>query len=434
MRRIFILAILAATHLAGSAQTNPKIEALYDYLKAQGITKFYRLSNIDGDGLRKRFVVFLGLYDESRGVAPQSTQYYTDSLFNRIPAAGIDSVRNSPINGKKVKNLLIGEKADPLEGKVSVMTVGTKVDSAYRAKAVASREAYNRIRCTINELQEEAAESYSYEYHQNGADTIITTMALRNSANNNENIHSYRNSSNHVTQVVRAPERIYFNYYTNSKSASISPYAAVGYMNFQYDVIVDTTLKTAKDFNIAALQKKLAPIFKDKSIKRHELLCRHDATFDRRAYNDSLIRNGQYNKHIQEITTGSMGPGGESHYTIYKFTSEEKAKAVVIQVLQCVNQVIEEDPTQAFEVVSCASFGTSIPMEIFSAHASHQTLKDYHDGKREAVEMMNIKTYMDQDGFFVIVNVYKGDNTFPYEWKKLKSMVNGKLEYYKDSL
>lgn len=436
MKRIFFLIILAAAHLASSAQTNPKIERLYNYLKDQGITKSYRLGNIDGNGLRKRFDVYLNLYDESLFIEPQSSQYDIDSILNHLPGAGVDSEGNRTINGKKVKNLMVDGKAVSLEGKVSVKTVESKVDSAYRAKAIAYREAYEQIRNTINELQVDAAESYSYEYHQNGADTIITTMALKNAANNNTNIHSYRGNSNLVTQVASAPERIYFNYKNiDRKSTNNSPYSPVGYFNFQYDGIVDSTLEATKDFDVVALKKKLDPIFKNKNIKRHELLCRHDATFDRNAYNDSLTRIGQYKKRIQEMTTGTLGPGGESHYTIYKITNEEQARSILKQVLECVCQQIKADPVQAYSVMPDADFSTNILFgDIFSAYPCPQTIQDYYEGKRKSVEMFDIKTYMDPDGFYIILNVHQGDNTFPYEWKSLKEFVNGKKVYYKDSL
>lgn len=434
MRRIFILMILAAAHLACSAQTNPKIEALYDYLKAQGITQSYRLSNIDGDGLRKHFGVYLELFNENRLVSPLDGQYNMDSLLSRLPGVGVDVDGTPTINGKRVRKLLIDGNEVSLDGKVSVKTGESKIDSAYRAKAIRNSAAYKLIRRTVRELQEEAAESYSYEYHQHGADTIITTMALRNPANDSSNIYSHKYRFSPVAQVVRAPERIYFKYENMSESMKeISPYTPIGIMNFTYDGIVGNTPEPTKDFDVAALRKKLAPIFKDKRIKRHELLCRHDSTFDRLAYNDSLFHIGQHLKGIQSMTTGSIGPGGESQYTIYKYTDEEQAKAVMHQVLDCVCQQIKDNPEQAYSVMSDAYFGTQ-PIELFTAYPCAQSYKDYQEGKRNRVEQMSIMSYMDPDGFYIILNVRHGDDTFPYEWKTLKSMVNGEKVYYKEPL
>lgn len=432
MKRLFILTILAAAQLVCSAQSNPKIEALYAYLKAQGITRSYSLSNIDGDGLRKRFDATLELFDEKRFPAPLADQNNEDSHLQRIPDAWMDDEGDSVI---KIKTLVVDGKDFSLEGKDAVKTIVSKIDSTYHASATRNREAYNQIRRTIGELQEDAAESYSYEYHQHGADTIITTMALKNAANTDDNVYSYKSPYSPVPQIQRAPENVYFEYKNLSrKTSELGPYSPLGLLRFTYDGIVGNAPKPTKDFDIDALQKKLAPIFKDKRIKRRELLCRHDPTFDRHAYNDSLDRIGQHMKGIQAMTTSSMGPGGESHYTIYKFTSEEQAQAVLHQVLDCVNQQIKDDPEQAYVVMSDANFGISSPIAIFTGYPCSQSFKEHYEGKRDAVKRMDIQSFMDYDGFYIIINVHQGDNTFPYEWKTLKSMVNGKKEYYKEAL
>lgn len=435
MRRTFILIILAAAHLVCSAQTNPKIEALYAYLKAQGIVHSYELNNTYGNGLRKRFEVSLDMYDESRLAAPIANQYNIDSILSRLPGAEVDADGNTTINGKKVKKLLVDGKEITLDGMVAVKKTESKIDSVYRAKAVRNREAYKHIRHTLSELQDEAVESYSYEYHQHGADTIITTMALKNPANTDANVRSYKTPLSPVPEIHNAPETVYLRYYNLSKeTVKISPYVPLGFLSFIYDGIVSNVPKPTKDFDIAALQKKLAPIFKDKRIKRRELLCLHDSTFNRSAYNDSLSRIGQFSKGFQSITSSSLGPGGESRYTIYKFTNEEHAKAVLRQVLDCVNQQIKDDPEQAYEVVSDAYFNTSYAKNMFSGYPSSQSYQDYYDGKRDVMKKMDIKSHMDTEGFYIIIGVNHGDDSFPFEWKTLKSMVNDKKEYYKEPL
>ncbi len=339
------------------------------------------------------------------------------------------------VNGKKVKKLLVDGKEISLDGMVAFKKTESKIDSAYRAKAVRNREAYKQIRCTLSELQEEAVESYSYEYHQHGADTIITTMALKNPANTDVKVYSHKSPLSPVPQIHNGAETVYLRYYNLSKeTANISPYAPTGYLNFIYDGIAAKAPKPTKDFDIAALQKKLAPILKDKRIKRHELLCRHDSTFDRSAYNDSLNRIGQFSKGFQSITSSSLGPGGESRYTIYKFTNEEQAKAVLRQVMDCVNQQIKDDPEQAYEVESDAYFNTSYAKNMFSGYPSSQSYQDYYDGKRDVVKKMDIKSHMDTEGFYIIISVNHGDDSFPFEWKTLKSMVNGEKVYYKEPL
>ena len=115
------------------AQANPKLESLYAYLKAKGLVKYYTLSNKNKEGLRKRYDFNFGLHNE--GSAP--TKDYMGRLLD------------------------------------------AKADSAVRTEWREMREALKVVRRTLSELTEDAAESYSYEYHQNGHDTIITTIALK---------------------------------------------------------------------------------------------------------------------------------------------------------------------------------------------------------------------------------------------------------------
>ncbi|MCQ2258974.1 MAG: hypothetical protein MJZ41_13430 [Bacteroidaceae bacterium] len=98
------------------------------------------------------------------------------------------------------------------------------------------------------------------------------------------------------------------------------------------------------------------------------------------------------------------------------------------------NQQIKDDPEQAYVVEFDAYFNTSYAKDIFLGYPSSQSYQDYYDGKRDVVKKMNIKSFMDTEGFYIIISVNHGDETFPHEWKTLKSMVNGEMVYYKDSL
>ena len=87
-----------------------------------------------------------------------------------------------------------------------------------------------------------------------------------------------------------------------------------------------------------------------------------------------------------------------------------------------------------YAVASDAYFSTSYAKDIFSGRPCSRSYQDYYDGKRDVVKKMDIKSFMDTEGFYIIISINHGDKTFPYEWKSLKSMVNGKKEYYKEAL
>ena len=47
---------------------------------------------------------------------------------------------------------------------------------------------------------------------------------------------------------------------------------------------------------------------------------------------------------------------------------------------------------------------------------------------------MTIDTMMDEEGFYILINVYEDDEVVPGDWKTLKEVINGKKVYYKDKL
>ena len=131
MKRIFSLTIFLAMQLAcfdlwsnlltlGGAQTclaqpsltrsfaqaNPKLDSLYAYLKANGLVKYYTLSNKNQEGLRKRYEFNFGLNNEG-------------------PEPTIDYMKK------------------PLDA---------KADSVIRAEWRKTREAFHVVRRTLSEL------------------------------------------------------------------------------------------------------------------------------------------------------------------------------------------------------------------------------------------------------------------------------------------
>ena len=383
MKRLFLFIILATAQIVCLAQTNPKIESLYAYLKAKGVVKSYTLRNTESGGLRKSFNAFFLLYD--------------------------DNPKPILFNGKEVDH---------------------KTDSITRARWAQYRDAYNQIRQTLADLLDEAAESYSYEYHQNGADTITTTIALKNKSNSNETIRKFKSPQSNVNEVFFAPEYISFHYKnTPSHHQNIDRINYnLGYGDLRYDGIVDTSVHATKDFDINKFKKAIAPILKDKSIKSRTMTCKHDPDFDLGDYN---INNAiEYGKGFQMWSKTEDSPGGESNYTIYKITNESKAKDVLHQIMECARKHIAENPNEAYSICSDEYYGTAVTKIFCGAnHYDEEIQCSAHE--KYSIDIM---TYMDKNGFYILINTNKGENCLPHEWKKLKSFINDKKVYYDDDL
>ena len=373
MKRLFIITIIAAMQLGCLAQDNPKLESLYAYLKANGLVKSYTLSNKNQEGLRKRYEFWLGLHNEG----PAPTKDYMGKLLD------------------------------------------AKADSAIRAEWYCEREAFKVIRRTLSELAEDAAESYSYEYHQNGHDTIITTIALK-PYENAPIPKKYEYPENDSYGTGKTPEMVYFRY-TDSERGLKNRMSPIGFGELRVNTIVDTSLYATKDFDVDALNKALQPLFKDKSIKRHEIHCVHDSTFDVYTVDNSTPFIEGFMRVEQSIRRR-----GDNHLTVYKFTSEEIAKVKLHQVMECVRQHIADHPREAYTIWSDEYFPPLNPARMFRGEA-YRNMYEINEPRKS----MTIDALMDEAGFYILINVWDDDEYLPINWKHLQEMVNGKKVYYK---
>ena len=294
-----------------------------------------------------------------------------------------------------------------------------KEDSAVRAEWRSYREAFHVIRRTLSELTEDAAESYSYEYHQNGHDTIITTIALK--PYENEPIpRKFEYPENDSYGTGKIPEMVYFRY-TDSDRGLKWRMARIGVGELRVNTIVDTTLYATKDFDVDALHKIIQPLFKDKSIKRHEIHCVHDSTFDVYTVDNSTPFIEGFMRAEQSVRRQ-----GDNRLTVYKFTSEEKAKLKLHQVMECVRQYIADHPREAYTIYSDEYFPPLNPARMFRGESCRNMYEI--DEPRKS---MTIDAIMDENGFYILINIWDDDEYLPMNWKRLKEMVNGKKTYFK---
>lgn len=373
MKRIILLTIFAAMQLGCFAQENPKLESLYAYLKAKGIVKYYTLSNKNQEGLRKRYDFNFGLHNEG----PAPTMDYMGRLLD------------------------------------------AKADSAVRAEWREKREAVKVVRRTLNELTENAAESYSYEYHQHGHDTITTTIALK-PYENAPIPRKFEYPENDSYGTGKTPEMVYFRYFDSDRGRKkrMSP---IGFAELRVNTIVDTTLYATKDFNVDALHKVIQPLFKDKTIKRHEIHCVHDSTFDVYTIDETTPFIEGFLRVEQSVRRQ-----GDNRLTVYKFTSEEKAKVKLHQVMECVRRYIADHPREAYTIYSDEYFPPLNTARMFRGESCRNRYEI--DEPRKS---MTIDALMDEHGFYILINVWDDDEYLPANWKHLKEMVNGKKTYFK---
>lgn len=378
MKRIIFTIIFIATQIGCMAQVNPKVEKLYEYLKAKNLISSCEIGKeISGEMYKIFECNFFVCEDDFPGrvicLKRDAQEFDTDSI----------------------RRLLRADK----------------------------RGAFKMIRSTILDLADDAAESYSYEYHQNGMDTIITSMALKN-ANNNDIVS--RMDGNNRKNVVAAHEMINFTYKTDyfDKSKDLKGHL----LTLKYRGIIEQNYAPSS-FDIKTLQNKIAPLVNDKTIKRHTFTCNVDST-----YNLRKDRNFYSMLFWPDIW-------GKNNTTVLKFTDETRANNFLHQLMECVRKNIESNPHQAYSICPDNSlFWSSVgafPTPIF---IGRQTDKYIDPNSYEKYKVENIKkrliiqTHSDMEGFYILISEIEGCVYHPAEWKSLKEFNNGKKTYYKNKL
>ena len=373
MKRLFLYIILLAAQLTCLAQTNPKIDSLYAYLKAKGVATDYFIYK-DGSGLRKEISLTFDLNDES------------------LPPVVVDA----------------------------------RTDSAFTVFYANHKDAYKQIRRTLRELQDYAQESYSYEYHKDGADTVAITMALRSKAKDDVRIFSNRK----YKEIWHAPEFVqlfYNNFPANRRKNRLSP---VGMVSFRYDGIIDTSAVAKKDFNTKQFLKVITPLLRKGCTSKRTILCKHDSTFNYKEFRDS-VKYGLGFAMYEENYSADVKHSGESSFTIYKFKDEAKGKSTLNQIMECAQKYITDNPNESYWMRFDNSLFSSSPVDMFNGYLCSDDNNDVPLRKRSELVICAAKT---GNGFYIITDVCWGEDCFPQEWNKLKRFVNYEKVYYDEEL
>lgn len=372
MKRIIYTIIFIATQIGCMAQVNPKVEGLYAYLKAKNLINSCDIKKEISGEMYKRF--------ECEFLVCENDFPVVDPFGNQMDIEGSDSI----------KRLRLADK----------------------------REAFKMIRRTILDLTDDAAESYSYEYHQNGNDTIITSMALKRDYKYNVTSNIDSNNRKHVST---AHEMINFTY-TNYDLGFGKEVGRSYLLTLKYSGIIERNYGHAS-FDIKTLQNQIAPLINDKKIKRHTFTCNVDSTYKNHT-------NFYYCEYWKDIW-------GKNNTTVLKFTDEKRAKEFLHQLMECVRKNIESNHHQAYSICPDEQFsvdGYPTPIFVGRQTAKYSNPNDYKSDIVENEKRLIIQTHSDMQGFYILISNIEGCIYHPMEWKSLKEFNNGKKTYYKDKL
>jgi len=278
------------------------------------------------------------------------------------------------------------------------------LDSLLKEDKRKLKEQVAAIRHTLDELQEVAQESFHYENHKVGKDTIYYSMNL----------------SQDSTRVYKFQEgsRTYYNS-DEFLDFHLEPFVHEGSVagSLIYTVSVPQTSSRHEPYTREMMIVDIDRLFKEHRIKPRKALWQHDE-----AYSDSAWRCGNNepvwgSKFCLDGTTCS----GVTEATIY--TVPHGQKQLANEMLESIDNLAQRYTNSPQELYYQYNYGVSFrafPYEILFCLDEYSPTVNYSIQARE-----------DGFGYHFLVAYTKGNQWIPRSWPSVKYVTNEEITYFK---
>lgn len=256
------------------------------------------------------------------------------------------------------------------------------------------------------ELSKEAKESYLWESHEDGKDTLMYLLTLNN------------DSCRETLKLVYTDKNVKFITFDEGVTRELQP---KGWYTFEYHIENGDT-RDNHFVNVAEMNRRIAPLLQDDSIEKHEIHIRHDGSYPTSSKGMEYISTGLDIKHLWYDS--------ETKGTLYTIPSKEMGDQLFLQLGEVITQYYKENP-------HVIHYGQSIipqTYDVWEMNLVYSRILDTTEGKATPYEY-RIRFYPPgnkRDGICrVLVEETIGDLWLPEGWQNMKSWVNGKAVYYK---
>ena len=368
---------------------------------------------------------FLSLSSLAQGTLQQRLQGNPkiDSLVSKVAALGGNGEVTYYYDGKLHKSVFIScqqlndFKPTPPTGDPKRDAQSLKIDSIRKDRVEDAGSIFHVVRNTCKALTDDAAESYTWEYHRGGVDSIRYTIAL-GEYQGGDTLRTWQRERD--VQYFGAPEIITF-HYDPLENNDGSPWRPKGFGYFHYEYTPDSVYKQMKElvpFNKAAYTALLQPILKQKGIDCRQFYVYRDTTytFEQVKWNDSddFV--------LRENTLEPLQPESETWGTVYTIHSKALADSVLNQLTETTWAFLEDNQGIYFHFKPHTYYGLRTLNELFENLDFKRVMGFYH---------IYLHCIPEQEEFNIVVLEGTGDMMVPMEWLIVKSWKNGKVVYDK---
>lgn len=281
------------------------------------------------------------------------------------------------------------------------------------------------IRYTLDSLSEKAEESYHFEKHSKGTDSISYSICLKNKIlpvlKSNYTFRGY--------YFPDATETITFYFNTGKKKGCNVHRNGLG--SLEYNKIETVNNGKTIDFNWQAFFQTIMPELKKKGVKSRKFrwVCSDVETHPVYAgpiYGDTLslydCREGVF---VNDTTTSYKGETvGTMYYVPRK--NWKVAQVLINHVDSLIQKYIDQHPEQRYSYI----YGINETYSHNVGDGHLQPVLNIWDYRLESPKY-KISYGSDKDNLYIVVTTTKGGFSVPKGWSKLKSFINGKKIYIK---
>ena len=273
-------------------------------------------------------------------------------------------------------------------------------------------EVLDSIRHTFSRVSKDAAESYLYEVHKNGADTIKYSLSV---AKDPYSLFVSGKDSCDEKSYVDIREIMGFRY---QSKASVANGMGFGFLTHVFNYDSGLSWDDMKDFDNMAFEQLIQPVLKRamklKGAKEYPVYWRHDKGFD-----DDVTEGGGLIR--KEVSSVFDNPGGLTTGVDYviPLQHDDAAHALLRELDSLSHGYVDAHPEQLYRY--------NFPTQCFPA-IDGTILKGYNlDGTDKYILMCEL----DPEGFHILYLRTNGEFWMPRDWQKLKSYINGEKVYRK---
>lgn len=297
--------------------------------------------------------------------------------------------------------------------------INQKNDSILQDRINREHQVYDAIRNTCKALTDNALESYVWEYHREGVDSVRYAIVI-GEYQNGDTLTTFR--SQRDVYYDCAPELVSFDYNSYPHN-NRSPWSPKGFGYFRYEYTPDSVYKPNKDivpFDKEAYTRLIQPILKQEGITSRQFYVYNDSTY-------TIVRKGfkEDDFVVREETKEPRQTKSETRGIVYTIHSRKQATAVMEQITMATLNYLEDNTGFWFTFRPNPPFigGNRKLSEFFGSRYLSRVPDFYH-----------IYIHCFGEEFNIIIVEGQGDMMIPAEWGVLKSWKNGKVTYDKKAL